>query len=689
MSRLKHSARENRVLAADGGHVGLVSSTEIDPVDFLKSHAIRLLATLVLATPWSTPAWGQLSVSGISPSANRLAVPVTAPLRIDFDRPIDPASVTSQSISTFGRWSGSATGQFQFANGNQTILFQPDDPFTAGEIVTVVLSESLRAADSSPLRPGGYSSQFWTASRRVSNLTYHQLSTMTTGSPSRPYGGVATDLDNDGWLDVTMVNEDSADLRVFMNQADGTGAFAPYTQPTYAVGNRASPSEPADFNGDGNTDITVANINDNTISVLLGNGNGSYAPQQTIGVGTTPRGIAVLDVDGDGDGDIVNSNLGSNNLSLHLNDGNGVFGTATTLNSGLNGEWSLASGDMNNDGFLDIVVASGTSSQIQVLTGNGNGTFTPQALRATGGRSWMITLGDVNGDGMLDVSSANAQNNNGAILLGNGDGTLQAATTYNLADMGTGSNEFPLATDLGDLDGDGDLDWITASFNGEFLTLRNDGAGQFQFFAELNAPTAASCTLLFDFDNDGDLDLGLVDELANVMILSRNQGVHVAAGDFDADGDLDAADVDALVAQVAASIENLYYDLTGDAQVDSVDLEQWLTLGGAANLASGNPYLPGDANLDGQVDGSDFGIWNSRKFTNLAAWSAADFNADGVVDGSDFNIWNGHKFTASDGVPAVPEPVLPIVGGLGIWLLLGRRSDGKRRNTEKAEGHRE
>ena len=137
-----------------------------------------------------------------------------------------------------------------------------------------------------------------------------------------------------------MVNEDHRRLcGVFMNEADGTGSFADFAQPTYGVGNRASPSEAADFNRDGHADIAVANIDDNTISVVLGNGDGTFAPQQTIPVGSTPRGIAVLDMDGDGDADIVNTNRGSSTLSVHVNNGSGVFGAPTTIQGGVNGEW--------------------------------------------------------------------------------------------------------------------------------------------------------------------------------------------------------------------------------------------------------------------------------------------------------------------------------------------------------------
>lgn len=624
---------------------------------------IILLAMLTVELP------AQLQVTELTPRPNGLHVPVDVPIRIDFDRAVNPATVSADNIGAFGRWSGPVGGTFELTNGNQTVLFQPDAPFSPGELVTVNLSQGLLAVDGSSFTTGGFSQQFWTRSQRVANFNFNELAAMTTGSPSRPYGGIATDLDNDGWLDITMVNEDSADLRVFMNQADGTATFAPYTSPTFGVGNRASPSEAADFNGDGNADVAVANINDATISIVLGNGDGTFAPQQTIAVGTAPRGIAVLDFDGDGDMDVANTNAVGNDLSLHENLGNGIFSnTPTTLDAGIVGEWSLMAGDMNNDGLSDLVVASGSVQRIRVLTANEGGTFVPQPIQNTGGRSWMIALGDVNGDGNIDVSSANAQANSGAILLGNGDGTLQSATSYNVSLMGDGGNGFPLATDLGDLDGDGDLDWITSSFNGDWVVLENDGTGSFQFLGELPAPNAASCSLMADLDNDGDLDLALVDELDNLVIISRNEGTHVAPGDFDADGDLDEVDIDDLVQAIVEMDKTLIYDLNGDGVVEHADLIAWLALGGAANLPDGSSYMLGDANLDGTVDGRDFLAWSNHKFTAAAAWTSADFNASGYVDGADFLLWNRNKFPASDASP-VPEPTTILLPVMVAWLV--------------------
>jgi hypothetical protein len=127
--------------------------------------------------------------------------------------------------------------------------------------------------------------------------------------------------------------------------------------------------------------------------------------------------------------------------------------------------------------------------------------------------------------------------------------------------------------------------------------------------------------------------------------------------DFNLDDRLTCLDVDALVAEIAAETNHPSFDMTGDDAVDGDDLNEWLVQAGAINLGSGNAYLPGDANLDGAVDGTDFVLWNEHKFTATAAWCSGDFNADGSVDGADFIHWNTHKFTTADRpTNAVPEP---------------------------------
>jgi choice-of-anchor B domain-containing protein len=158
----------------------------------------------------------------------------------------------------------------------------------------------------------------------------------------------------------------------------------------------------------------------------------------------------------------------------------------------------------------------------------------------------------------------------------------------------------------------------------------------------------------------------------------RQRGLFVAqfdllastsSGDFDDDGDFDCQDIDALTAAIVGGSTDLDFDLDGDGAVNIADRDMWLATAGAEMLTSGQPYLLGDATLDGQVDISDFNIWNSNKFSSNSSWCLGDFNTDGSVDISDFNLWNTRKFQSSDSAAAVPEPstfIMLVIAGLGL-----------------------
>lgn len=150
------------------------------------------------------------------------------------------------------------------------------------------------------------------------------------------------------------------------------------------------------------------------------------------------------------------------------------------------------------------------------------------------------------------------------------------------------------------------------------------------------------------------------------------QGFIRPRGDFNNDGAFNCLDADALVAEIVSGQNNADFDLNGDGLVTQPDLTAWRDAAGITNLPSMNPYKEGDANLDGGVDGSDFGIWNSNKFTSRAAYCSGDFNADGSIDGSDFGLWNSNKFTSSDS-SLVPEPQLVCVTMLASAMMLSLR----------------
>lgn len=150
------------------------------------------------------------------------------------------------------------------------------------------------------------------------------------------------------------------------------------------------------------------------------------------------------------------------------------------------------------------------------------------------------------------------------------------------------------------------------------------------------------------------------------------QDTPFAACDFDLNSRCNSVDMDALTMVAAAGGNNLLYDLTGDGLVNINDVDAWRSQAGNLNIGAGRSYRVGDANLDGVVDGTDFGLWNANKFTSTGKWSQGDFNVDGVSDGSDFGLWNANKFTSSDG-SLVPEPTAALCLAIGCAVLACRK----------------
>jgi hypothetical protein len=416
------------------------------------------ITALVMGMCSASVTAGDLAVVSVSPARAGLNAPVGTSVSVTFDRPVNPASVNSASFRVFGRWSGTAEGPFTFTNNNHTVTLTPINHFSAGENVMVNLSHDLLAADGSPMRAAGYSWRFWTRTRPAcwSFTQIDQFSNRTTpGVNTRIYGALGSDLNNDGWLDITTINEDSNDLRIFLNRADATGLYHPFLQPPSAGLHEMSPNEPADFNNDGFTDVCVCSSATGNVLVFLGLGNGAFMTPQVIGVGTSPLGICVLDVEGDGDLDIVNGNYSSSSLSLLLNNGSGVFGSPAYFESSGAGEYGVASADMNNDGILDLVIGARSSNSVVIMLGTGAGGFIGGGTANNVGSTWQIGAGDVNGDGFEDVNVANSFSNTGAIILGNGAGGLGTPAIYQVPNHA-------VATDLADLDGDGDLVWTVS-----------------------------------------------------------------------------------------------------------------------------------------------------------------------------------------------------------------------------------
>lgn len=514
----------------------------------------------------------ELTVLAVSPSAGSMNAPTGAAISVTFDRAVDPATLSTQTLWAFGRQSGAIGGSLSLSGGDQTVTLTPSQRMAAGEQVIVILSHDLRAADGTFLRSSGYSWLFNTRVRPAA-MQFSELQRFSTnipaGASSRPYGGLLGNLDADRWLDLVVVNEDTDDLRVFLNEATGTGSFGAMLLPTTPVGAVPSPSDSGDFNRDGLFDMCVSDRDSAQVSILLGNGDGTFAPAQNVTVGLSPLGIVSIDVDGDGDLDIAVANRVSGNVTILRNDGAGVFGSPTQFDAGVNQERALAAADMNGDGLLDLVVGGISSQRIAAALSNGDGTFAVQPAVPSGGAVWGVGAADMNGDGNADIAAANSSSDNFAILFGDGAGGLSAPVVY-------ATDPFVLAVDMGDFDGDGDVDLVSSSFGGDWRLHVNDGTGALTFDQEFPATDASSCSIAADIDNDRDTDLILVDEQADEIIVLTNGGVALP-GDVDGDCDVDLADLSALLTEYGCIGWDCGGDIDDDGDTDLADLSALLT----------------------------------------------------------------------------------------------------------------
>jgi hypothetical protein len=306
-------------------------------------------------------------------------------------------------------------------------------------------------------------------------------------------------------------------------------SFAPPV--TFPVGVDPRAVTVADFNHDGKPDLAVVNqgpfstsTSQSSLSVLLGNGDGSFQPAVTTDIQNSGLGngnavsMAVGDFNGDGLPDVALNTAGPAGPAVEvlLGKGDGSFQPNHLIESVGQTPLSVAAGDFDGNGALDLVTANSTNGTLSLLLGNGDGTFRPRIDLAVGGAPRAVAVGDFNGDGRLDIATAQQLTDSVSLLLGNGDGTFARPQVF----AASGQNFTPESLVVGDVNGDGRPDLAIKSVS--FLdsdafqvgVLLGNGDGTFQSPILAPAQPGGSGDLaLGDFNNDGRIDAAVADQL--------------------------------------------------------------------------------------------------------------------------------------------------------------------------------
>ncbi len=289
---------------------------------------------------------------------------------------------------------------------------------------------------------------------------------------------------------------------------------------SYTVGSNPDDGALGDFNGDGKPDLAVANNSSSNISVLLGNGDGTFGVKTDYDVGQPAYGVVVTDLNNDGKLDIVTETSFSltEGVSVLLGNGNGTFQTHVDyLFPGLAQPKSILASDFNNDTKPDIVVIDGDGAS--VLLGNGDGTLKPSVGYGSSNFATAVAVGDFNADGKMDLAvSSYGFGGNGvvSIMLGKGDGTFLPSVDYSSASS-------PFSIVKGDFNGDSKLDLVTANIQVDSISvLLGNGDGTFGTHVDYATGGFPYEMSIGDLNSDGKSDLVIAGNGSGMSILKGN-----------------------------------------------------------------------------------------------------------------------------------------------------------------------
>ncbi|HMH41879.1 MAG TPA: VCBS repeat-containing protein [Pyrinomonadaceae bacterium] len=334
-----------------------------------------------------------------------------------------------------------------------------------------------------------------------------------------------TDVNKDGHIDILAANSDSNNVSVYLG--DGKGGFSPAPGSPFAAGQNPSDIAVADFNGDGKSDIAVANHGVKTVTVLLGNGKGQFAlaPGSPFNVESRPHphGIAVADFNGDKMPDVAVDSWGENKVLVIFGKGDGTFQTpGMKFETGKMPYHRLRAADLNSDGTADIVTSNFEAGSVSVLFGDGRGNFTRKDF-PTPPNPFGIALADLNGDRHLDIAvvhysgQGNDPSKNAlSVLFGDGKENFLPAKG---SPFSTGNYPATLAT--GDLNGDGIADIVVPNSLDGTLTIYFGGRSGITpaAYSPMRVGRTPQGVAVADLNHDGKGDIIVAEEEDNDVLV--------------------------------------------------------------------------------------------------------------------------------------------------------------------------
>lgn len=384
---------------------------------------------------------------------------------------------------------------------------------------------SFFVGDRVPIELSSFSASLSGMGTSVAGLSSQNFPTTNYETGAGPTFVATASLRNNGTNDLIVSNFTDNTLSVLLGATDGTFG----TQTTVSSGTGQVWVAAGSFRsakGNQNIDLAVANQTANTVSILLGNGDGTFLPKTDLAAGSGPVSVVAKnlhDLNGSGNLDLVVANHNDDTIFLYQGNGDGTFQKPTVLQlpSGF-APSSIAAADFNGDGHIDLAVTEEGNASISVFLGNGDGTFRPRADYATGNSPVWISTGDFNGDSVLDLAVANKTDNTVSVLFGNVNPNTTGATSVGNGTFApqiiypAGSSPSSIAVADYNIDGLPDLA-VAAEGDNAVSVLLNLGGGTFGPNFELPAQAGPVSIATADFNGDGKPDVVTANNGANTV----------------------------------------------------------------------------------------------------------------------------------------------------------------------------
>jgi hypothetical protein len=451
------------------------------------------------------------AVIATAPAANATGAPVAGPLALFFNTALAPETVTAETFRVHGNQSGPHRTTIVWVPESNKVQLSLHSEFAPGEIVTVTVDGTGIVQSVDGIDHRGFAFEFMVEAA-PSPATFSPITVLLPGMD--PVSVAPGDFDGDGASDLVVANFLSANVTLLLTGGGNLPAL------TANLPTDIAPFDlwTGDIDGNGEIDIVVSNLS-SSISLLLNTGGGLFQAAPAITTPGGPFGITGGDFDLDGDLDLAVCEIDPSRVRILWNDGAGGFADTASLAVG-GTPLDIARADLDRDGDLDLVTADSENDQLQVflngLNGPESGFFSAGAF-PTGDSPVNVFAWDMNGDGWIDLVSTDFENAGVSVLENTGQGALFGAPTL------LPSGALPHGIFCADMTGDAAPEVTVPNSGSASLTLfQNQGGGTFGDGTSFGVGSTPYAVSGGDWNGDGTVDLVVVNRSSGDLTFLLN-----------------------------------------------------------------------------------------------------------------------------------------------------------------------